>query len=81
MPQLNATPPWRAPSPLILVSQSVALRRGSISWWLPHLVKGALPMHDSVIVARSDAELARRMMQEESLRMTGAEIPVKIERG
>lgn len=41
----------------------------------------ALPMHDSVIVARSDARAARRVMLEEALRMTGAVIPVNIDAG
>jgi hypothetical protein len=41
---------------------------------------GALPMHDSVIVARSDGETARRVMLEEARRLTGGvEIPVKID--
>lgn len=41
----------------------------------------SLPLHDSVIVARSDGETARRVMQEEAFRVTGAEIPVKIDAG
>ena len=40
----------------------------------------ALPMHDSVIVARSDGETARHVMLEEARRRTGGvEIPVKID--
>lgn len=41
----------------------------------------ALPMHDSVIVARSDAKTARRVMLEEVLRITGTVIPVNIDAG
>lgn len=41
----------------------------------------SLPLHDSVIVARSDGETAKRVMEEEALRMTGANIPVKIDAG
>ncbi|WP_050382298.1 hypothetical protein [Bradyrhizobium pachyrhizi] len=42
---------------------------------------GALPLHDSVIVARSDGEAARRVMLEEARRIAGADIPVKIDDG
>ncbi|MCA1397221.1 hypothetical protein [Bradyrhizobium sp. BRP56] len=42
---------------------------------------GALPLHDSVIVARSDGEAARRVMLEEAQRIVGADIPVKIDDG
>lgn len=42
---------------------------------------GALPLHDSVIVARSDGEAARRIMLEEARRLTGTDIPVKIDAG
>ncbi|MEK9279886.1 hypothetical protein MTR72_09575 [Bradyrhizobium sp. ISRA442] len=41
----------------------------------------ALPLHDSVIVARSDGERARRVMLEEARRITGADIPVEISTG
>ncbi len=41
----------------------------------------ALPLHDSVIVARPDGEAARRIMVEEAQRLTGANIPVKIDAG
>ncbi|MGY4306257.1 hypothetical protein ACVIJ6_003500 [Bradyrhizobium sp. USDA 4369] len=42
---------------------------------------GALPMHDSVIVARSDGEAAQSIMREEARRLVGVEIPVKIDAG
>jgi hypothetical protein len=41
----------------------------------------ALPLHDSVIVARPDGEAARRIMMEEAQRLTGVDIPVKIDAG
>lgn len=43
--------------------------------------RGCLPLHDSAIVARSDGELAKRVLEEEALRLTGAKIPVKIDAG
>ncbi len=44
-------------------------------------IRGALPLHDCVIVARSDGEVARAVMLEEALRLTGADIPVEISSG
>jgi hypothetical protein len=41
----------------------------------------ALPLHDSVLVARSDGEAARDVMLAEALRLTGADIPVEIGAG
>jgi hypothetical protein len=48
---------------------------------LINIGKNAVPLHDSVIVARSDGEAARRVMIEEALRLTRAEIPVKVDAG
>lgn len=41
----------------------------------------ALPLHDSVIVARKDAPLAKRAMEDVARMLIGTEIPVKIESG
>jgi hypothetical protein len=41
----------------------------------------ALPLHDSVLVARKDGPLAKRAMEDVAKMLTGAEIPVKIETG
>lgn len=41
----------------------------------------ALPLHDSVIVARKHASAAKRIMLSEASRQTGTRIPVKIDSG
>jgi hypothetical protein len=38
----------------------------------------ALPIHDAVLVARSHGETAKRIMEAESRKVTGAKIPVKV---
>lgn len=38
----------------------------------------ALPVHDAVLVARSHGETARRVMEAEARRVTGARIPARI---
>ncbi|WP_315742424.1 MULTISPECIES: hypothetical protein [unclassified Bradyrhizobium] len=41
----------------------------------------ALPLHDSVIVARSHGEAAWGVMRDEALRLVGVDMPVKIDAG
>jgi hypothetical protein len=41
----------------------------------------ALPLHDSVIVAQSDAPIARRAMEDVARMLVGVDIPVKTEMG
>jgi len=41
----------------------------------------ALPLHDSVIVAHSDATFAKRAMEDVARMLIGTEIPVKVENG
>jgi hypothetical protein len=40
-----------------------------------------LPLHDAVLVARSKAEIAKRIMEEEGQRLVGVPLPVSIKLG